>query len=86
MQAPKDNAASLRLRVIVTADPGALVRVLQLFQIRNIVPRQVSALRLGAEFLQAEIEIDPAELAPETLRLIAAKIQEMPIAMAAVAC
>jgi prephenate dehydratase len=84
MQAPA--AAVLRLKAIVEADPGALVRVLQLFQIRNIVPRRISALRLGAEFVEAEIEIDPADLAPETLRLIAARIQEMPIAMAVVAC
>jgi hypothetical protein len=80
------DAAALRLKAIVEADPGALVRVLQLFQIRNVIPRQVTARRLGAEFIEAQIEIDATEVAPETLRLIAARIQELPIALAVVAC
>ena len=84
MQAPA--AAVLRLKAIVESDPGALVRVLQFFQARNIVPRQVMARRLGAEFVETEIEIDPADLGPDALRLIAARIQEMPVAMAVVAC
>jgi len=80
------EAAGLRLKAIVEADPGALVRLLQLFQIRNLMPRRVHAQRLGDQFIEAEIEVDVAEIAPETLRLIAAKMQELPITMAVVAC
>jgi hypothetical protein len=73
------------LKAIIEADPGALIRLLQLFQIRNIVPRAVRARRLGLEYIEAEIEFDSVELPPETLRLIAAKAQELPITLAAVA-
>ena len=79
------NAAALRLKAIVEADPGALIRLLQLFQIRNVVPRAVRARRLGVEYIEAEIEFDRVELPVETLRLIAAKAQELPITLAAVA-
>jgi hypothetical protein len=73
------------LKAIIEADPGALIRLLQLFQIRNIVPRAVRARRLGLEYIEAEIEFDSVELSAETLRLIAAKAQELPITLAAVA-
>ena len=73
------------LKAIVEADPGALIRLLQLFQVRNIVPRAVRARRLGVEYIEAEIEFDSTELSAETLRLIAAKAQELPITLAAVA-
>lgn len=79
------EAAALRLKAIVEADPGALIRLLQLFQTRNIVPRAVRARRLGAEYIEAEIELDHVELTAETLRLITAKAQELPITLAAVA-
>ena len=73
------------LKAIVEADPGALIRLLQLFQARNIVPSAVRARRLGLEYIEAEIEFDNVELSAETLRLIAAKAQELPITLAAVA-
>ena len=79
------EAAALRLKAIVEADPGALIRLLHLFQIRNIVPRAVRARRLGLEYIEAEIEFEHTELTAETLRLIAAKAQELPITLAAVA-
>ena len=65
--------------------PNALIRLLQLFQTRNIVPSAVRARRLGLEYIEAEIEFAGAELPAETLRLIAAKAQELPITLAAVA-
>ena len=83
MLLPSD-AAVLRLKAIVEADPGALIRLLQLFQIRNIVPLHVRARRLGCEFLETEIELDSAEISGDVLRLIAAKAQELPITLAAV--
>ena len=70
------DAAALRLKAIVEADPGALIRLLQLFQVR--------ARRLGLEYIEAEIELDGAEMTIDTLRLIAAKAQELPITLAAV--
>jgi hypothetical protein len=78
------DAAALRLRAIVEADPGALIRLLQLFQVRNITPLCVRARRLGFEFVEAEIELDGIELTIDMLRLIAAKAQELPITVAAV--
>lgn len=78
------EAASLRLKAIVEADPGALIRLLQLFQIRNVSPLHVRARRLGCEFIEAEIELDAAEITIDTLRLVAAKAQELPITLAAV--
>jgi hypothetical protein len=78
------DAATLRLKAIVEADPGALIRLLQLFQIRNVSPLHVRARRLGCEFIEAEIELDAAEMTIEILRLIAAKAQELPITLAAV--
>jgi hypothetical protein len=81
-----DNLAALRLRAVVEADPGALVRVLQFFQARNVIPRSVASERLGAEYLQIQIELDPAELNLDGFRVVVSKINELPIVLAAVAC
>ena len=78
------EAAALRLKAIIEADPGALIRLLQLFQIRNVIPLRVRARRLGSEFIEAEIDLDGAEVTIDTLRLVAAKAQELPITLAAV--
>jgi prephenate dehydratase len=78
------DAAALRLKAILEADPGALIRLLQLFQIRNVTPLQVRSRRLGLEYLEAEIEVDGAEMTPEILRLIAAKAAELPVTLTAV--
>jgi prephenate dehydratase len=43
------DPAPLRLKAIVEADPGALIRLLQLFQIRNVTPVRVHSRRLGHE-------------------------------------
>jgi prephenate dehydratase len=74
------------IKAIIEADPGALVRVLQFFQTRNVVPRRINASRLGSEFVEAHIEIDSAELGLEGLRAVAAKIEQLPITMAVVIC
>jgi hypothetical protein len=84
MLMPRPDAAALRLKAIVEADPGALIRLLQLFQVRNITPHEVRARRIGSEFVEAEIEIGASELTMDTLRLIAAKAQELPVTVAAV--
>jgi hypothetical protein len=80
----RPDAAALRLKAILEADAGALIRLLQLFQIRNIAPLHVRARRLGCEFIEAEIELDNAEITIDMLRLIAAKAQELPITLTAV--
>ena len=80
------NAAALRLKAVVEADPGALVRVLQFFQARNLIPRTVASERLGDEYLQIQIELDPAEIAADGFRIVVSKINELPIVLAAVAC
>jgi hypothetical protein len=80
----RPDAAALRLKAIVEADPGALIRLLQLFQIRNVTPLHVRARRLGCEFIEAEIEFHDTEITIDTLRLVAAKAQELPITLAAV--
>ena len=80
------NAAALRLKAVVEADPGSLVRVLQFFQARNLIPRTVASERLGDEYLQIQIELDPAELAADGFRVVVSKINELPIVLAAVAC
>lgn len=78
------DAAALRLKAIVEADPGALIRLLQLFQIRNVMPRQLRARRLGGEFIEAEIEVGAGDITLDVLRLIAAKARELPITLTAV--
>ncbi len=80
------NAVALRLKAVVEADPGSLVRVLQFFQARNLIPRTVASERLGDEYLQIQIELDPAELAVDGFRVVVSKINELPIVLAAVAC
>jgi prephenate dehydratase len=80
------NAAALRLKAVVEADPGALVRVLQFFQARNLIPRTVASERLGAEYLQIQIELDPTEIADDGFRIVVSKINELPVVLAAVAC
>lgn len=79
------TASAVRLRAIVEADPGALVRVLQFFQARNIVPLHVTARRFEAGFLEIEIEITPdtSSSSIEALQRIVAKLGELPIVMTA---
>lgn len=81
-----DNAAVLRLKAIMEADPGALVRVLEHFQRRNIVPRRVVSERMGESYVQIYIEVDPVELVNESFSLVVAKINELPVVLLAVQC
>ena len=73
----------MRIRAVVEADPGAVIRLLQHFQARNVVPQRVSARSLG-EYI--EVEIDIAGLGREVLERIVAKIASAPITIAAVVC
>jgi hypothetical protein len=80
------DTALLRLKAVVESDPGALVRVLQFFQMRNVVPHQVTAHRLGSDYLETEIAVDSEEVDRETFRLITSKIERLPMVVAAVIC
>ena len=61
-----------RLRVIASADPGAVARVIERFQNLNIMPR-----RLIAEFGINEtihIEVDVCGMPEDQIKIVAAKI------------
>lgn len=79
-----ENGSVLQIKVIVELDPGAVIRVLQHFQERNVVPRRVSAQSLGTEYIQVEFEV--AGLAVEAVHQIVSKIRSAPTAIAAVLC
>lgn len=81
-----NNAAALRLKAVAEADPSTLVRMLQFFQARNVVPRRVRAHCVGAEILELELEIDRAQIEPDAFRIIVAKLNELPTVWAAVVC
>jgi len=78
--------AARRLKALVESDPGALIRVLQFFQARNITPLSVNAQRVGAAFVEIEIDVAEGELCDDGLRLTVARVNELPIAICAVVC
>ena len=65
-----------RLRVVADADPGALARVLERFQMLNIVPRRVSA-EFGTNDI-LHVQVDVFGLPEEQLALIVGKIRQAP--------
>jgi hypothetical protein len=66
----------LCFRAVAEADPGALIRVLQLFQHLNIVPRCVIAEATTTDRLHIEVHV--TSLSEERLSLIVAKTGQMP--------
>ena len=80
------RTAVRRLKALVESDPGALVRILQFFQARNVIPQSVSAQRVGVEFVEIEIDVAEGDLCDESLRLTVARVNELPIAICAVVC
>lgn len=74
----------LRLKAVV-AEIGAdaLIRVLQVLQDCNVNPAKVSAQRLllrhqNREVMHVEVELTPTDITLDALRLVAAKIAQMP--------
>lgn len=64
-----------RVKVVAEAEPGALIRVLQLLESRNIVPYRVCAQRVpirgrSTEMLEMELEVIASDLSPEAFRII----------------
>jgi hypothetical protein len=83
------GANVLRLKAVTQVEADALIRVLQLFRGRNVVPRRVSAERMTvrgttSDVLQIEIELSMVDISLDNLRLITEKIKQMPIALSAV--
>jgi prephenate dehydratase len=81
-----NNTAVARLKAVVEADPGALVRVLQFFQARNVIPLRVDSRRMGLDFLEIEVHLDLTELSSDAVRIVVSKINELPIVIAVVTC
>lgn len=80
------NPAARRVKILAEADPGALARILQPFQILNVVPISFHAQRVGATYLEVTLELAPNEVPSETARLVVAKLAQLPAVMAAVSC
>jgi hypothetical protein len=72
---------SWRLEVETDLDPGNLIRVLHFFQTRNVTPERVYAQRLAEDFYAITVDVEISELSLDVMKLIAAKIAEMPFAM-----
>jgi hypothetical protein len=66
----------LCLRVVAELDAHALPRVLTHFQSLNLIPRRVIAERGSPESIY--IRVDVAGLSEERLRIITAKIAQLP--------
>ncbi|MFT3790418.1 MAG: hypothetical protein QM741_04930 [Rudaea sp.] len=70
----------LCLRALAEADPGALIRVLQLFQQLNVVPSRVTAEAMAD---RPQIEIHVAHFSEARLSLITAKAGQVPSILSA---
>lgn len=72
---------SWRLEVETDLDPGNLIRVLHFFQTRNVTPERVYAQRVAEDSYAIAVDVEISELSLDVMKLIAAKIAEMPFAM-----
>ena len=72
---------SWRLEVETDLDPGNLIRVLHFFQTRNVTPVRVHAQRAAEDTLAITVDVEISELSLDVMKLIAAKIAEMPFAI-----
>ena len=75
-----------RLKVLAEADPGAIARVLQPFQSRNIVPHRVRIDRIGEDYLEIAVDVATADIQPDALQRIAAQLGQLPDVMVAITC
>ena len=65
-----------RLRVAADADPGALARIQERFQILNVVPRRVVAELATTGMLH--VQVDVAGLSAEAVNRIASRLGQVP--------
>lgn len=70
-----------RLEVETDMDAGSLTRVLHFFQARNVTPVRVVAQRIAADGCAISVDIAVSDLTLDVMKLIAAKIAEMPFAI-----
>lgn len=70
-----------RLEVETDLDPGNLTRVLHFFQARNVMPVRVHVQRVAADGCAITVDVATADLSLDVMKLIAAKIAEMPSAI-----
>lgn len=79
----------LRLKTVIEATPGALARLLQLFDERSVIPRRVSVQRFhlpgtNRDIMQISIELTTLDLTLDAMRFIAAKTAQMPGALSTI--
>jgi hypothetical protein len=77
-----------RFNAVTQVDPNALIRALQHISGRSILPRRVNTERLTvrgttSEVLHIEIEVATAEVSLDAVRLITARVKQLPIALSA---
>lgn len=75
------TGGATRLEVETDLDPGNLIRVLHFFQARNVTPVRVQAQRVGEDGYAITVDVPVSDLPLEVMKLIAAKIAEMPFAI-----
>ena len=79
-----------RLKVVAREEADALVRVLQVLRLHSVVPRRVTAQHVALrgpgllEVLEIEIELRATEVELEAVRVIVAKINQLPVVLAVV--
>lgn len=76
-----DSSSARRLDVETDGDPANLIRVLHFFQARNVTPLRVYARRIAVDGYAISVDVAVADLSLDVMRLIAAKIAEMPFAI-----
>lgn len=75
------SGGTWRLDVETDVDPGNLIRILHFFQTRNVTPVCVKARRVAEDACVITVNVAIPDLSLDVMRLIAAKIGEMPFAI-----
>lgn len=76
-----EASSARRLDVETDLDPANLIRVLHFFQARNLTPLRVYARRVAVDGYAISVDVAVSDLSLDVMRLIAAKIAEMPFAI-----
>jgi hypothetical protein len=76
------------LKVVAASEAGALDRVLQVLKSHNLMPRRVMAENVAIrgpgllDVIRIEIELMTSGVTPKALRILAARINQLPIVLA----
>ncbi len=76
-----EASSARRLDVETDLDPANLIRVLHFFQTRNVTPLRVYARRVAVDGYAISVDVAVADMSLEVMKLISAKIAEMPFAI-----